>query len=79
MNASSDIQSGRSKLTPYLHRELRRIFSIQYQLSELKRLAGLFRVPPVGTLSGVGTAYFHWLTIPAPDADSAKQDGWRRK
>ena len=50
MDASNDIPSGHSKLTQYLRRELRKIFSVDYQLSELKRYAGLFRVPPAGTL-----------------------------
>ena len=51
MNASSDTRTGRSKFTQYLGSELRRIFSGDYQLSELKRYARLLRVPPAGTLA----------------------------
>jgi membrane associated rhomboid family serine protease len=50
MNASNDTRTGLSKFTQFLRSELRKIFSVEYQLSELKRYARLFRVPPAGTL-----------------------------
>ncbi len=50
VDASNHIQSGVSKFTQYLRGELRKIFSVEYQVSELKSLARLLRVPPAGTL-----------------------------